>query len=307
MSDYSAETPVCLFIYNRPEHTSRVVDTIANASPPLMLVIADGPASDADKDLCERTRAEITDRDFDFEVRTNFASFNLGLPERFTTGLNWVFEQVTEAIILEDDIVPTQSFFQYCDILLDHFREDERVMEITGRNQLGRWKRSEYDYHFSHYGGIWGWATWRDAWKEYDQRMELWDQDIVRDRIRDVLADDSQYRYVERVYDKTKQGEISSWGYRWGFARNRNHGLSAVPAKNLIKNIGFGEGATNTTNTAHKFANKETYEMSFPLTHPPFVAPDREYDRRFHELRQTRSKPRRILDALLDTAGIKKL
>ncbi|WEL20539.1 Glycosyl transferase family 2 [Halorhabdus sp. BNX81] len=254
--------------------------------------------------MCEKTRRQITENEFRFDVKTNFATENLGLKKRFSTGLEWIFEQSSEAIILEDDTVPSISFFKLCDILLEYFRGDNRVWDISGSNYLDTWKRNGYDYHFSLYGGIWGWATWRESWEEYDKTMERWNEEIIKSRVRDVINDADQYRYLKRVYDKTESGELDTWDYQWGFARHRNNALSVVPSKNLVENIGFDETATNTTNPSHGFANKDTYEMSFPLNHPPFVAPDREYDQRFHELRQTRSKPRRLLDAMATRLGL---
>lgn len=299
MSGWSLETPVVLFIYERERTTEQVLKTIVEADPPAMYVVADGPATESEADSCERTRDVVRDRNFDFPVHKAFASENMGLRQRFTTGLDWVFDNTSEAIILEDDTVPEQSFFPFCDRLLDRFRGDERVMEITGRNQLETWQRAGYDYHFSYYGGIWGWATWRDAWEEYDPQMSLWQSPEVKRRIRDLIADEEQYRYLERVYDKTMAGEIETWDYQWGFARHLNGAMSVVPAKNLVKNIGFGDGATNTKDTASGFADKETFELDLPLEHPPYILPDREYDREFHTLRPTASLPRRGVRRLL--------
>jgi glycosyltransferase involved in cell wall biosynthesis len=296
------DTPVAVFLYNRPEHAERVLGRIRDAEPPLLLVIADGPDPDneIDEQRCEQTRSLVTDREYPFRVRTNFAPENLGLRERFSTGLDWVFNRVSEAIILEEDTVPEPSFFHFCEEMLDRFRDDERVMEITGRNQLETWERDGYDYHFSYYGGIWGWATWRDAWEEYDAEMELWSDETVRERIRDLIADDEQFRYLRRIYDRTYRGQIETWDYQWGFARHRNGALSVVPARNLISNIGFGEQSTNTKNTSSGFADKTTMNLDFPLEHPPFVAPDREYDRRFHRLRPDRWKSIRGISTVVD-------
>jgi hypothetical protein len=296
MNDNQLSTPVVIFIYDRPDHTKKVLTEIDKADPPLLFVVADGAANHNTQIRCQKTRDLIGEVEFDCEVKRNFADENLGIRKRFSTGLNWVFNQTPEAIILEDDTVPKQSFFRYCDVLLDRFRNDKRVMEITGRNQLETWEQENYDYHFSYYGGIWGWATWRDAWTEYNEEMTLWDSEVVRKRIQDVISSDDQFKYIENIYDRTASGKINTWDYQWGFARHRNNGLSIVPSKNLIKNIGFDETGTHTTDPSHGFANKDTYELSFPLNHPPFVAPDREYDRQFHQLRNTRSVPKRIFD-----------
>ena len=294
----TVETPVSLFIYKRPNHTAKVLERIEKANPQLLLVVGDGPKNSAEEEKCRKTRELVEDVSSDVEVRTNFAAENLGLRERFVSGLRWVFEQTDEAIILEDDTLPDPSFFSFCDELLEQYRGDNRVWDIAGSNHLGTWKRDGYDYHFSHYGGIWGWATWRESWEEYDPNMELWESETVRDRIRDVLSDDDQYRYAKRVYEDTKTENIDTWDYQWGFSRHRNNGLSVVPSENLVKNIGFDQTATHTTDPSHGFARKETSSLSPPLSHPPFIAPDMEYDREIHNLRNTRSLPKRIVDML---------
>jgi hypothetical protein len=299
-------TPVALFGYNRPDYTRRVLKRIQQVDPPLLLFVADGPkkGDSADQDLTHQVRSLVTEGSFSFEVRTNFAEKNLGLKRRISTGLNWVFNQVPEAIILEDDILPKSHFFKYCQVLLNRFRGDDRVMEITGRNQLGQWERNQYDYHFSYYGGVWGWATWSESWDKFDLDMELWKNDIVRNRVKDIISDEEQFRYLRRVYNQTAKKENESWDYAWGFARHLNNGLSVVPSRNLIKNIGFGEGATNTQNTNSAFAGKETFNLPFPLTHPPYVAVDREYDRRFHKLRPARWKVMSYLHHIVDALDL---
>ncbi|WP_144426075.1 glycosyltransferase family protein [Halanaeroarchaeum sulfurireducens] len=296
----TTKTPVALFIYKRPKHTEKVLKQIRKANPQLLLVIADGPRNESEHRKCKETRRLVEEVEYDFEVRTNFASKNLGLRKRFESGLEWIFEQTEEAIILEDDTFPHPSFFTFCENLLEYYRDDRRVWDISGSNHLGKWQRNGYDYHFSHYGGIWGWATWRDSWKEYNSEMDLWKSDIVKDRIRDVIANDKHYQYTNRVYDETRAGVIETWDYQWGFSRHRNNGLSVVPSKNLVRNIGFDETATHTTDSTPEFAEDDIFELSLPLSHPPFVAPDRGYDQRFHNLRNTRSVPRRIFDAIND-------
>jgi hypothetical protein len=289
---FDLQTPVALFAYNRPDYTRRVLDRICEADPPCLLFVADGPKpeDETDRQYTQAVRDLVLENTFPFDVRYEFADENLGLRHRFSTGLNWVFDQVTEAIILEDDILPELDFFRYCQLLLNRFRDDDRVMEITGRNQLERWQRNDYDYHFSYYGGIWGWATWRDAWDKFDPNMELWADPTVRDRIRDLVSEPEQFRYLKRVYDSTAAGETESWAYAWGFARHLNSGLSIVPSRNLVRNIGFGEKSTNRQNVGSGFAGKETFNLEFPLDHPPYVAVDREYDDRFHRLRPARWK-----------------
>ncbi len=283
---WSLSTPVVFLIFNRPETTQEAFEQIAEAEPPELYVVADGPRDEypEDKRRCDRTRAIIDEVDWECDVHRNFADENLGLRRRIPTGLNWVFNQVTEAIILEDDCVPNHSFFKFCDAMLEEYRDDERVVNITGTNFLGEWKSDVQDYHFSTHGSVWGWATWSACWDTYDVSMELWSDPEVRERIADFISDDAQYYWRRQRYWETYKGELPTWDFQWGFARQINSGLSIVPAKNLVSNIGFGDGATNTGNSRLPQANIPRRKMSFPVDINRFVSPDRKYDKRMFEM-----------------------
>lgn len=287
MTDYNLETPVAMCVFNRPETTRRVFDRVAEAEPSELYVIADGPRPDVSEDErgVEEVQNIVTAVDWDCELQTNFAETNLGVRERLASGISWVFDQVDEAIILEDDCLPHPDFFRFCERMLEMYRGDERVMDVTGTNAQKRWKDDRQDYHFSFHGLIWGWATWANAWAEYDPEMSVWGDAEVRERVRDVLADDAQYRYTERLYDRTFSGKLATWDYQWGFAKHRNSGLSVVPARNLVMNIGFESGTFHEKAGDDPRANLPTFEMDFPIERNQFVAPDREYDRRYHNIR----------------------
>lgn len=286
-SQITIDTPVAFFIFNRPEKTERVFEQIAAAEPPALYVVADGPRPDVadDPTLCKQTRKVVEDPDWDCQTHRNYADENLGVCERISTGIEWVFRHEREAILLEDDCLPHLHFFPFCEQMLEQYRGDERVMDVTGTNAISKWKDDRQDYHFSYHGIIWGWATWREAWDNYDPEMKLWDDSEVRGRIRDVLADDAQYRYTERVYNKTYTGELDTWDYQWGFARQRNSGLSVVPSRNLVTNIGFDTGTVHKNAEGDPRANLPLFGLDFPIEQNQFVAPDRGYDQRYHKLR----------------------
>jgi hypothetical protein len=277
------KTPVAFIIFNRPDTTARVFEAIRQAKPPKLFVIADGPRQDRVSDIekCAMTREIIDNVDWNCEVFTNYSDVNLGCGKRVSTGITWVFEQVEEAIILEDDTLPGITFFHFCEVLLDKYREDERIMAISGTNLLGEWKSDIQSYHFSYYGGIWGWASWRRAWKYYDYEMKLWPNQETQKRIRDVLASDEQFieraRYIQRTFD----GSIDTWDFQWAFARLTQSGLSVVPSVNLVSNIGFGEDATHTTSSDSKLAYLKIDLNKSPLQINYFVAVDRDYDNLF--------------------------
>jgi hypothetical protein len=141
MSQRQLKTTVAFFIFNRPYTTEKVFAEIAKAKPPKLLVVADGPHPDrpGEVDACATVRAIINHVDWKCEVLTNYSDVNLGCRRRVASGLNWVFDQVEEAIILEDDCLPHPSFFRFCEELLEIYRHDERVMHIAGSNfQFGR-------------------------------------------------------------------------------------------------------------------------------------------------------------------------
>jgi hypothetical protein len=135
---------------------------------------------------------------------------------------------------------------------------------------------------------MWGWATWKDSWKKYDKNMKKWDYEISKQAIKNVLCNRRQYEYVKKVYEKTFNKEIDTWDYQWGFTRQVNNGLSVVPSVNLVKNVGVGSRATNTY-TSNTLMPKNSFEIKTPLRHPFFVAPDRDYDGRVHNLRSQSS------------------
>ncbi|HJW27910.1 MAG TPA: hypothetical protein VJ508_01540, partial [Saprospiraceae bacterium] len=182
---------------------------------------------------------------------------------------------------LEDDCLPDPTFFRYCHELLEYYRNDERIMMISGTNVLGQWQADSQSYHFSWYGGIWGWASWRRAWRHYDLEMTQWHDPVVKRRIRNTLASSRHYKMRARLFDKVAAGRIDTWDYQWSFARLAQQGLSVVPSVNLISNIGFGRDATHTTNAKTDLAAMAIFPAGFPICWNHSIVADHEYDQAF--------------------------
>jgi hypothetical protein len=254
-----------------------VFDVIAAARPQRLLVVADGPrASREDEDLmCRRTRAVIERVDWDCEVLTNFSDVNLGCRQRIATGLDWVFRTVGEAVVLEDDCVPHPTFFRFCDELLERYRDDQRVMAISGDNFQPR-RRTTASYYFSRFTHVWGWATWRRAWCHYDERLALWPA-FREAKALEGIVHPSSVRYWTDVLQDVYEGRIDTWDFQWTFACWMQSGLTILPAMNLVSNIGFGLDATH-TKAAGALAALPTHAMPFPLVHPQFILPDARAD-----------------------------
>lgn len=270
MSDWQLKTPVAFIIFNRPDTTERVFAEIAKARPSKLLVVADGPrenrAGEAEK--CAASRAIIDRVDWDCEVLTNYSDRNLGCKLRVSSGIDWVFEQVEEAIILEDDCVPDPTFFRYCQELLDHYRHDQRIGLISGDNfQFGR-RRNDDSYYFSKYVHIWGWATWRARWAgSYDVAMAKWPR--IRDEgwLMDIVGNEREAVFWHNIFERVYRGEIDTWDYQWVFANWVEGRSTVLPATNLITNIGFDANATHTTGDS-ELANLPSHALTFPLKHP---------------------------------------
>ncbi|CCI32780.1 hypothetical protein [Microcystis sp. T1-4] len=280
MADFQLTTPVAFLIFNRPDTTARVFEAIRQAKPPKLLVVADGPRPDRPDDIekCKAARAIIEGVDWDCEVLKNYSDLNLGCRKRVSSGLDWVFEMVEEAIILEDDCVPDPTFFRFCEELLEYYRHDQRITVISGNNfQLGK-KRTDYSYYFSRYNHCWGWATWRRAWQYYDGEMKHWPQVRDGDWLTAILEETQAVKYWTKIFQTTYDNKNDSWAYRWTFSCWIQNGLTILPNVNLVSNIGFREDATHTIGSKSRLANLTVKEMNFPLKHPPFLIRDEAAD-----------------------------
>ncbi|BAZ48974.1 hemolytic protein HlpA-like protein [Nostoc sp. NIES-4103] len=271
--------PVAFFIFNRPALTLKVFEAIRQAKPQKLFVIADGPRTERPNEAqkCAATRAVIEQVDWDCEVFKNYSDVNLGCGQRVSTGISWVFEQVEEAIILEDDCLPHPSFFPFCTELLHKYKHEPKIMSISGTNWLGQWKPDQQSYYFNFCGGCWGWATWRRAWLGYDYQIKSWGNEEVKERIRDFVADDQVFETMARVFSQAYKGEVDAWSYQWVFQCCLRKGIEAFPSVNLISNIGFGQDAAHTINAYDVRSNLPLSSLSFPLQEPNAMVIDREY------------------------------
>lgn len=241
------QVPVAFFVFNRPDTTAKVFAAIRKARPARLLLVADGPRPHVAGEA-ERVRAVrgILKVDWKCKVQRNFSAQNLGCRQRLSSGLTWAFEQAPEAIILEDDCLPSPDFFRYCQALLGRYRNDESVMMVCGSILRPLPPDGSSDYYFSRYGMVWGWASWRRAWRHYDERMADWPGLRRNGLLKEVFPNDPMaQRYWEDHLQAVWQRRLNTWDYQWVLALWKNKGLSVLPRKNLVQNIGIGPGATH--------------------------------------------------------------
>jgi hypothetical protein len=276
---YQTQSPVLFLVFNRPELTQRVFNAIKASKPKVLYIAADGPRADREDEYlaCMKVRDITSQIDWPCQVKTLFRELNLGCKEAVSSAIDWFFGEVEEGIILEDDCLPSPSFFSYCDTLLEKYRYDERIRHIGGANlQFGK-KWGASSYYFSNLTHVWGWASWRRVWATYDKNLIRYQAAQVRYQLSNIFTDPFILDSWEWIYNKLKAGEIDTWDYQLTFTNFFNNSLSIIPNKNLISNIGFQSDATHTFDAGSPYANLPLKELE-ELKHPLFILPEKNAD-----------------------------
>jgi hypothetical protein len=274
------KTAVLFIVFNRPNTTLEVFDKIRQARPLKLYVASDGlhEGNDDEKEKVAKVRKIATSVDWPCEVKTIFRDKNLGCKMAVSTAINWFFKQEDKGIILEDDCVPHLDFFAFCENLLDYYCNDERISVISGNNfQNMKW-RGDASYYFSKYTHIWGWATWRRAWKHYQGDMNFWPEWKISDHWKKYKSDKIERKYWEIKFERSYAGQIDSWAYPWMASTWYKKGLTVIPNVNLVTNIGFGEDATHTKDNSNKFFKISIKGLSH-IIHPNKVIINKEADK----------------------------
>lgn len=274
---YKTSTAVGIVIFKRNEKAQALYNVLKEVQPDKLFIIADGPRDEKEAVACEETRKVFATIEWPCEVFRNYSETNMGCCKRPYSGFNWVFDNVDEAILLEDDCIPSIDFFRFCDQMLEKYRFDTRIMQICGTNLLGQWNCDGDSYFFAQWASCWGWASWSRAWKLYDLQMNAWHNKRVKNLVEQRLGK-RIYNIRKSVFDEhAEMGEtLTAWDHQWSFARTINSGLSVTPSVNLVSNIGFGADATHTSDMSE--THLEAYPMRFPLQHPQSVMPDTQFD-----------------------------
>lgn len=270
------KTAVLFLVFNRLDTTKQVFEAIRKAKPPRLYIAADGARENKEGEA-EKVKAVrdyvMTNIDWECETTTLFREQNLGCKMAVSGAIDWFFENEEMGIIIEDDCLPSQSFFWFCEELLERYRDDMRVGMISGDNFQKGIKRGEADYYFSIYSHIWGWASWANRWKNYDVDLHnVWDINFM-DKLNLGLFSKLFWRYILR---KLKNNQINTWDYQWSLTLFRKDQLTIIPNLNLVQNIGFGSGATH-TKRSNNFSEQVSNEMVI-LNHPSEVCPHKDAD-----------------------------
>lgn len=272
----SFDTPILFLIFNRPYNTAAVFQRIRQIKPTSLYVVADGPRAErAGEDiLCQKARTLIVEGiDWKCKLVTLFREKNLGCGASVSDGITWFFSQVEDGIILEDDTLPDISFFSFCEKLLARHRMNPKVLMISGDNfhPMATWANAN-SYSYTRFPHVWGWATWRRAWNLYDYKMTAWPEFRKNGLLNRTFRHHYERDYWQKVFDSTYDGHEDTWDYQWYFTCWKSNSLSIEPNVNLVKNIGFGEDATHTKESADilVFGNQDVKSIDVE-SHPAQV------------------------------------
>lgn len=274
------QTAVLLLVFNRPDTTRRVFEAIRQARPRRLYVAADGPRTSkaGEAQRCAEVIRIATAVDWPCEVNTLVSTENQGCKQAVSRGITWFFEHEEQGIILEDDCLPHQDFFQFCQELLVRYADDRRISVITGNNFQNGQKRGDASYYFSKYNHCWGWASWRRAWHQYQGDLSFWPTWSRSPQWQIINPDPVERRYWGRIFKTVRAGRVDSWAYPWIASVWYQRALTITPNVNLVSNIGFGPDSTHTSSRDSPMANMQTLAIG-PLTHPTRVQQDISADR----------------------------
>lgn len=290
---WKTTVPVYMNFFNRPEVLAEVFKAVKKAKPQKLFLACDGAREGNLKDIenTKKCKEIVSDIDWECEVYHNYSDINLGCGMRMYSGISWAFEYVDRLIILEDDCVPSQDFFPFCEELLERYKNDCRIHMISAMNHLGVYDKTPNSYFFGG-GCCWGWATWKRCWEQFDYEMTFLNDEYSMQCVEKKFPYYSNARKIgnERK-ELLEQGKrLTAWTYQSGMAAALNDQFSIIPNVNLITNIGLTTESSHATNDIKKLSRKTqqyfnapVYKMVFPLKHPKYMIEDRIY---FEEVRK---------------------
>lgn len=255
-------TPILFIVFNRIDTARRVFNTIKQAKPRRLYIACDGPRKNRpeEKVACQQTRDLVDQVNWECDVFTMFLEDNLGPSKGPYSFIKWFFSKEEQGIILEHDCLPHPDFFFYCEELLNKYKNTPQIGAISGPNFVSE-SHATNSYTYTIYNHIWGWATWRRTIDKYSLDLSMYSKQDLNKILNLYFTTQIEKLYWKTIFKQIKKGEIPTWDYYLTFCLWFNQLLSISPNKNLVSNIGFGEGAVNTTDAKSPLANRETYPI----------------------------------------------
>jgi hypothetical protein len=277
----SFDIPILFLVFNRIDTTKEVFEKIKSIKPKFLFIASDGPRLNNinDQEVFIIREWILENIDWNCEIKTLFREENLGCGLAISSAISWFFENVEMGIILEDDCLPSISFFKFCEELLVKYKDDKKVFSICASQMLDFDSFSNSSYIFSNFSLIWGWATWRRAWVNYDYNINDWPKFRKNSFFNQIQIPYRSQFYFKDIFEKSYNNKFNTWDYQWLYTCWKFNAKSIIPQNNLVRNIGFGNKSTHTSD-GHLFSSFTENEIQFPLRHPIKLDYIKDYDKR---------------------------
>jgi len=264
------KTPVLLLTYKRLDTTKQVFESIRKAKPPRLYISSNIGINEEENKKVQLVRSYIQHNiDWKCDVKKLYRTEHLSVKYSISSAIDWFFENEEMGIILEDDCLPSQSFFWFCEKLLIKYKNEMRIWHISGDNFQDNIKRGDGNYYFSIYNHIWGWASWANRWKYYDVELNNINDEKF---LFEIFENKKILKYWLNFFKKVKGNIINTWDAQWTFTIWLHKGISILPNQNLVSNIGFGPYSTH-TKIKSKQTNIPTFEI-YKINHPSRIIID---------------------------------
>ena len=293
MNPYKVDVAVLLLFFTRTQHTKFTFEQIRKARPSKLFLYQDGPRENRPDDIenIKECRDMVESMiDWDCEVHRLYQEKNYGCDPSGYLSRKWMFSVVDKGVIIEDDIVASESFFPFCKELLDKYENDLRINMICGQNHLGEYDVGGADYFFCNSGSIWGWATWRRTVDSWDSGYNFLEDSYSMKSLSALRGKKRWNQFVNtcRWHKSTGKEYFESIRSSNQYVNNQ---INIVPSKNMICNICIGEETTHSTPKITMFNRgirkvffQKIYEISFPLKHPNYVIDDVVYVKKIRDV-----------------------
>lgn len=291
MESFKIDIPVLLIFFVRPEPLEKVFEQIKIARPSKLYLYQDGARENRldDVENVMKCREIVDNIDWECKVYYKYQEKNFGCDPSEFISQKWMFENEEYGIVLEDDDVPSQSFFPFCKEMLEKYKDDNRIGIVCGMNNLGTID-SPYSYTFGQTGSIWGWATWKRNVDDWDDNYE-WLDDKYALKILEKSIGKKDFKSLIKSSIRHKESGRAHYESILGSYIFLNSKLNIIPTKNLISNIGIGANGTHAVDSLDKLPkgirkifSMKVYELEFPLKHPKYVIEDIEFKEKLDRL-----------------------
>jgi hypothetical protein len=280
------KTPILLLLFNRPNHTSKLIKSLEKIKPRKVYINIDGPRSNNlnDKYLCKKVYELVKKINWKCKVNIRKFDFNNGCRKSVKNAIDYFFSKEKYGIILEDDCIPCVNFFDFCTKILKKYYNINKVKSISGNNFQKNKDQYIYDYYFSKYMHCWGWATWRRAWKEYDDELLKWKKITNSNYWKKLHPNILESKYWKAKIDLVQKKKIDSWAYVWLASIWINKGIVVNPSINLVNNIGFDGSGLHTFVNRFYFNNFDKIKNFDFIKHPKNLNLNETFDQKTFEI-----------------------